>query len=271
MHKGMTMRTISIIHYLAKFTIRISVIYILCSFISFPAFGQSNEVRTALQELSLGNRTNAMNVLLDLIIEYPDDPGVVFLHASLLKNNAKAIPMYKKIVKGKPNSEWADDAQFRIVSYYATKKDTIKAREEMQKFRNEYPKSELLPDAYEILRNTVGGPGKNTGPIINPKNDTGKSLIVEGKVDFTDTPPPIKGLFTLQVGVFKTRMAAEEEAQSYSKKRLRCNVIERKLPDGATRYAVTIGDYTSRKNAEAAVPIVRNQCNCTPLIIQNPM
>ena len=266
----MAMRTISIIQCLSKFTIRIPLICILCSFISFPAFGQSNEVRTALQELGLGNRTNAMNVLLDLIIEYPDDPGVVFLHASLLKNNAKAIPMYKKIVKGKPNSEWADDAQFRIVSYYATKKDTAKAREEMQKFRNEYPKSELLPDAYEILRNTVGGPGKNVGPFEKPVIDTTKNPLI---VDGPDTvpQPQTKGLFTLQVGVFKTRMAAEEEAQSYSKKRLRCNVIERKLPDGATRYAVTIGDYTSRKNAEAAVPIVRNQCNCTPLIIQNPM
>ena len=270
--KGMVMKMISINQSKSRHCIIIGLLCLFCSSFSLPAFGQSNEVRGALQELALGNRTNAMNVLLELIIEYPDDPGVVFLHASLLKNNVKAIPMYKKIVKGKPDSEWADDAQFRIISYYATKKDTIKAREEMQKFRNDYPKSEFLPDAYEILRNTVGGSGKNNAPVMTPpkkQKDTG--LIVDGNVVEPPIPnPAANGQFTLQVGVFKTRVAADEEAQTYTNKRMRCKVIERNMPDGSMRYVVTIGEYTTRKNAEAAVPIVRNQCNCTPLIIQKP-
>jgi hypothetical protein len=270
--KGMVMRMISINQSKSRHCIILPLLCLLWSCFSLPAFGQSNEVRSALQELALGNRTNAMNVLLELIIEFPDDPGVVFLHASLLKNNVKAIPMYKKIVKGKPNSEWADDAQFRIISYYATKKDTAKAREEMQKFRNEYPKSEFLPDAYEILRNTVGGSGKNVGVISKQSTDTSNRSLIVTSIDTTKTisKKMVNGQFTLQVGVFKTRVAADEEAQTYTNKRLRCNVIERNMPDGSMRYVVTIGEYTTRKNAEAAVPIVRNQCNCTPLIIQKP-
>jgi uncharacterized protein YegP (UPF0339 family) len=34
------------------------------------------------------------------------------------------------------------------------------------------------------------------------------------------------------------------------------------------RYVVTIGEYSSRKNAEAGVALVKDVCNCTPLIIQ---
>lgn len=268
------MSTNSIIHSMVKPRLHIVSVLSLILLFTAPSFGQSIEVKGALQELGMGNRTNAMSALLDLIIEFPDDPGVVFLHASLLKNNAKAIPMYKKIVKGKPDSEWADDAQFRIVSYYATKKDTVKAREEMQKFRDAYPRSEFLPDAYEILRNTVGA-GKYNPP---PKSDSSKekaklgidSLIIDDKSE-SNPQPSSSGSFTLQVGVFKTRAAAEEEYQSYKSKRMRCDLSERKMPDGSMRYVVTIGDYTSRKNAEAAVPIVRDQCNCTPLIIQKPM
>lgn len=273
--RNMTMRTISIIHSMAKPINHIISVIFLSILFTTPSFGQSNEVKGALQELGMGNRTNAMNALLDLIIEFPDDPGVVFLHASLLKNNAKAIPMYKKIVKGKPDSEWADDAQFRIVSYYATKRDTVKAREEMQKFRDTYPRSEFLPDAYEILRNTVGGAGKNNP---QPKTDDSKKEPISGKesliiADTTEIIPPStsSGSFTLQVGVFKTRAAAEEEYRGYKSKRMRCDLSERKMPDGSMRYVVTIGEYTSRKNAEAAVPIVRDQCNCTPLIIQKAM
>jgi uncharacterized protein YegP (UPF0339 family) len=40
------------------------------------------------------------------------------------------------------------------------------------------------------------------------------------------------------------------------------------MPDGSLRYVVTIGEYSSRKNAEAGVALVKDICNCTPLIIQ---
>ena len=75
-------------------------------------------------------------------------------------------------------------------------------------------------------------------------------------------------LFTLQVGVFKTKAAADQEFEDYKAKRMKVNLTDRKMPDGSLRYVVTIGEYTSRKNAEAGVALVKDVCNCTPLIIQ---
>lgn len=260
--KGMAMGKVSNKYFgnYFKFLLGMMIAFLGCT---SQTFGQSDQVRGALQELAMGNRTNAMNVLLDLIIEYPEDPGVVFLHASLLKNNAKAIPMYKKIVKGKPDSEWADDAQFRIISFYANKRDTVKAREEMQKFRINFSKSELLPEAHEILR-LVGGAGLPKPPETKNNSNQIKDKTVEDGLIVNQN----SAMFTLQVGVFKTRKAAEEEYKMYKDKRMRCELSERKMPDGTMRYVVTIGEYSSRKNAETAVPIVRDQCNCTPLVIQ---
>jgi len=88
------------------------------------------------------------------------------------------------------------------------------------------------------------------GNITNPKNYR------------TET------LFTLQVGVFKTKAAAEQEFEDYKAKRMKVNLTDRKMPDGSLRYVVTIGEYSSRKNAEAGVALVKDVCNCTPLIIQ---
>lgn len=274
----------------------------LCS--AFQAFGQASIVRNRLQSLAMGKIEEVRKDLPDLLAEFPDDPGVLFLHASVLEDMSKSLPMYQRIVKEKPDCEWADDAQWRIVHYYAMKRDTAKAREEMNNYRNAYPKSELLLTAYDLLRATVGGAGRmkkqEVTPPVNtsPKTDTlkikpeppkgvksgiqDKQPIDQPKLKIRDKdsdlivggdgPKPVPDrtstLFTLQVGVFKTKAAAQEEYNVYKSKRMKVNLTDRKMPDGTFRYVVTIGEYSSRKNAEAGVGLVKDVCNCTPLIIQ---
>lgn len=255
------------------------------------AKGQASIVRNRLQSLAMGKLDEVKRDLPDLLAEFPDDPGVQFLHASVLEDMSKSLPMYQRIVKEQPDCEWSDDAQWRIVHYYAMKRDTAKAREEMQNFRSAYPKSELLLTAYDLLRATVGGAGRPSKQTIKQENKTEQkteekkiikkdsisknpnstkidsSLITRGSI----TPPKTnraETLFTLQVGVFKTKAAAEQEFEDYKAKRMKVNLTDRKMPDGSLRYVVTIGEYSSRKNAEAGVALVKDVCNCTPLIIQ---
>jgi hypothetical protein len=255
------------------------------------ALGQASIVRNRLQSLAMGKLDEVKRDLPDLLAEFPDDPGVQFLHASVLEDMSKSLPMYQRIVKEQPDCEWSDDAQWRIVHYYAMKRDTAKAREEMQNFRSAYPKSELLLTAYDLLRATVGGAGRPSKQTIKQENKTEQkaeekkiikkdsvaknskitkidsSLITRGNISNPKTNR-IETLFTLQVGVFKTKAAAEQEFEDYKAKRMKVNLTDRKMPDGSLRYVVTIGEYSSRKNAEAGVALVKDICNCTPLIIQ---
>ena len=275
-----------------KMTMPIVLSAILLGLCASPlAKGQASIVRNRLQSLAMGKLDEVKRDLPDLLAEFPDDPGVQFLHASVLEDMSKSLPMYQRIVKEQPDCEWSDDAQWRIVHYYAMKRDTAKAREEMQNFRSAYPKSELLLTAYDLLRATVGGAGRPSKQTIKQENKTEQkteekkiikkdsisknsnstkidsSLITRGNI----TPPKTnraETLFTLQVGVFKTKAAAEQEFEDYKAKRMKVNLTDRKMPDGSLRYVVTIGEYSSRKNAEAGVALVKDICNCTPLIIQ---
>ena len=255
------------------------------------ALGQASIVRNRLQSLAMGKLDEVKRDLPDLLAEFPDDPGVQFLHASVLEDMSKSLPMYQRIVKEQPDCEWSDDAQWRIVHYYAMKRDTAKAREEMQNFRSAYPKSELLLTAYDLLRATVGGAGRPSKQTIKQENKTEQkteekkiikkdSVAKNSKITKIDSSLITRGnitnpknnraetLFTLQVGVFKTKAAAEQEFDDYKAKRMKVNLTDRKMPDGSLRYVVTIGEYSSRKNAEAGVALVKDVCNCTPLIIQ---
>ena len=282
---------------------RVCITMLLCMTLfvltSQTLFSQASIVRNRLQMLAMGKIDEVKKDLPDLLAEFPEDPGVQFLHASVLEDMSKSLPIYQRIVKDKPDCEWGDDAQWRIVHFYAMKRDTNKARIELQAFRKNYPQSELLLTAYDLIRATVGAgkilpiatPPKTTevnGEInsISPGNtpkvkDSSQSIIKiksgskdsgTKREDLIVTPNTIIGaapvVFTLQVGVFKTKAAAESELNDYKAKHMRCSIAERKMPDGSLRFVVTIGDYTTKPNAEKAIEIVKEQCNCTPLIIQ---
>ena len=300
----------------------IRILFLVCSCIGFlaadnTAYSQASIVRNRLQLVAMGKIDDVKKELPDLLAEFPEDPGIQFLHASVLEDLNKSLPIYQKIVNGKPDCEWADDAQWRIVHYYTMKRDTNRARAELQNYRKNYPQSEFLLSAYDLIRATVGAgkftvenpepKSKITSQISNSKSIPEKkgidsSVITKSisknsssktetstkssdrkssKSDSISSSKKIvaaeivksgksETIFTLQVGVFKTSKAAETELADYTQKRLRCSILERKLADGSMRYVVAIGEYKSKKNAEDAIEIVKEQCNCSPLIIQKP-
>jgi cell division protein FtsN len=69
----------------------------------------------------------------------------------------------------------------------------------------------------------------------------------------------------LQVGIYSTKEAAENELKKFKQQRLLADIL-RKEVDGGTMYAVVIGDYSSRQSAEAGKTIVQQQCKCSPIL-----
>ena len=95
---------------------------LLLSIISFNnAYSQSINTKIAsyLKLISEGRSDEVKNKLTDLTTNYPDEPGVLLLQGALQKNIEKALPIYQRILKKYPNSEWADDAAWRIIQYYS--------------------------------------------------------------------------------------------------------------------------------------------------------
>ncbi|MCC6845884.1 MAG: SPOR domain-containing protein [Bacteroidetes bacterium] len=344
------------------------------------ANAQQPAIRPLLQAAAMGKTEEIRKKLPDLLAEYPDDAGVQYLHASIIEDAAKAVPLFEKIVKNYPNSEWADDAEWRVVQYYAMKRDTVRARTELTSFRTKYPQSEFLLAAADAVKFSVGlsahadkqtptaketavaGAGtakssaKNTPAaiatkakvaasdkkIVNKslasvaKNTTAKADAVVANAPKTTVKTAAKDkkevtvavqsgsksksddksiatnarkattnpvlekaqspvgafpaaapsektnpdeieaatfekednetTFSLQVGSYATKEQAENEVKNFHNKRLRASVEEKNV-QGTTKYAVFIGEYASRSDAEKARVIVEKQCACRPFIV----
>lgn len=243
-----------------------SVLFMI--FLFSETFSQNDEVRESLKLVAKGNVDEAKKALPDLLAEFPNHPGVMLLHAVVIEDAFRALEIYEKIVADHPDSQWADDAYWRVVQFHSVLGDTAKAQTSLNDFRSNYPSSEFLAPATDVVHSA----------LIIARTDRTKAVkkIDEAKVtednSFSDIQESEKFAnketdrsYGLQVGIYSTMEAAENEMNRFTEMRLRTKIMPKQV-DTITMYAVVIGNYPDRQSAEAAKPVVRQQCNCEPII-----
>lgn len=222
------------------------------------ASAQQPNVKQYIQQVAAGWTSDAKKALPDLLIEAPDDPGVLFLHASLIDDAKKASPLLERIVDAFPKSEWADDALARLIISAATKNDTEKARKTFATMRDQYSQSELLPLVYEVMRSTVGAPAPSERPAATAA-PAKPAAVAPAK-----TAP---NGYSLSVMTSTDRSEATKFASKLKRKGLRAAIVP--LPgSSSTRYSVRVGEYETEAEALKELVLVRSACNCKPVVVK---
>ncbi|MBU3741558.1 MAG: SPOR domain-containing protein [Candidatus Kapabacteria bacterium] len=183
---------------------------------------------------------------------------MMFLHASLVDEPQRAMPMYERIVESYPSSEWADDALLRVTLYAAQRRDTIKARRSLMTFRDQFSKSELLAVAADAVRMSVGLPAAGERPAVAEKT--------AAKTAEPAVKPSTK--FVIQVGSFSTRVLAAKATASYTAKRMLARVSEKKVSTSKTVYVIHVGEYATEAEASKDLGAVGAICKCKPIVVK---
>ncbi len=289
-----------------KFIVLMSVGILLISSVS--GYAQAQKVREYLRMVAIGKVEEVKKQLPDLLAEYPDDPGVQLLLGVVIDDAKLAVEKYKNIVKNYPESEWADDAYWRIVQYYAVTGDTSKAKEALDNYRKKYPASEFLMPASDVVRFAISfaksektkqdeahfSVSKDMKPVepeakketlkknvhntiqakpnheVIKKENKNQGTAKQNKeiaVKKTVLPDNSNEKYGLQVGIYSTKEAADNEVARFKKQRLIAYIMNKDI-DGNPMYAVVIGEYSSKESADQAKKIVQSQCQCEPLIFK---
>lgn len=251
---------------------KLIIILICLSFFGTELFAQNKQIRDALKKISVGKIDDAKKDLAKLNKENPNDPGVILLNGVLCEDAFKAMTYYEKIVKAYPQSEWADDAYWRIIQFYAIKGDIEKALSEFDTYREKYPTSEFLQPAFDVIHSaalinkTSNSTAKNTDKteVVEAKEATAKAKPKAVKTVETKRSNA-KVTWGLQVGVYSSEEAANKELDKFKKQRLRTEIVEKEVDD-SKMYAVIIGNYATKESAEKNKTIVEKICGCTPIV-----
>lgn len=159
------------------------LIVVFLFFGAFDVFAQSREVNQHLQMLASGKTEEVRSAIPELLARYPSDPGVMLLHGSVVEDMKLSLDIYRRIVTDYEGSEWADDAQWRIVQHYAIWGDTSKAKSELDILRTKHPYSTYLTVAADVVRSSVAYAKSNTKAIA--RNEIQRPIIDEPvKQDF---------------------------------------------------------------------------------------
>jgi len=252
--------------------IKFIMLLFLCS-INY-AFSQSAKINTYLKQIAEGKIESVKNKLPELINEYGEEPGILLLQGAVLDNAQNAIPYYKKIMEKYSNSEFAPNALWRLIQYYAIVGDTTTAKKELARFREKYSSSPFLSAANDIVRISISDAKyKNREKYHNLSSEEVKITETKKEPDITlqpavlSTPAVVnKAKYGLQVGIYSTREAAESEKNRFIKTvKFRAEVLE-KLVAGERKYAVVVGNYDTEDEALKAKIYVEKGCKCSPLI-----
>lgn len=242
----------------------LSFLVVLFSIVS--VFPQSEKINEYLKMINEGKITEVKLALPDLLAEYPNEPGIQFLHAAVLEDASKAVEIYEKIIRNYPQSDYSDECYWRIIQYYAIKGEVERATRELDNYRKAFPHSAFLAPASDIVRTATLLTKTNPRTKTTPKTETAKSDTEPAPTKKTDEAPK-KGTFGLQVGLYSTIEAAKNEVERFKQMRLRAEIYTKKI-DNITMYAVVIGDYPTKDKAEAEKSTVQAKCGCTPIIYQ---
>ncbi len=224
-------------------------------------FPQPN-INNYLKMVAAGKIDEVKMALPDLLASYPDDPGVKLLHGVVIDDAFKALDIYKDIVKNYPDNQWAENAYWRIIQFYAVIGDTSQAQLYLERFRQSFPSSEYLAPSTDIVTSAkkIAKLNSKSKQINTEKSAPIKTVSEQQTKDAVE-------YYGLQVAIYRSKEKANAEKENYIKQRLYTEVIE-KIVDDEIMYAVVIGNYTSRQSAELAKPIVEQQCNCKPIILK---
>ncbi|HRP02894.1 MAG TPA: SPOR domain-containing protein [Candidatus Kapabacteria bacterium] len=280
--------------------------FLLIIFASGTVFAQRDEVNKYLLMVAQGKTQPAKDKILELLAKYPDDPGVKLLHATIIENAYLAMDIYKGIIKDYSNSEWADDAQWRIIQFYSIVGDTLQANKELSFMRTNYSNSPFLGPANDVVRLALGvakseirqtmdfnRPVKNNNlelntnkvPVEYVKNETTNNVKTDTKAKIEDSlkvieqkakeeiPSNTKNSTKVEESIFYGLQVAifadKNTAENEKNKFLAQRMrtqVVEKNIDTKQMYAVVIGHYSSMESAEAAKIIVAQQCKCDPII-----
>lgn len=234
---------------------------------------QKTPVKTYIQQVAKGWTSDAKKALPDLLIDQPDDPSVTFLHASLVEDPERAMPLFERIVQNYPSNEWADDALLRLILHACIKKDAEKAKTQFRKMRDLFSNSDLLPVAYDAMRMSVGVPPAtaSTATASTATTNTGTTNTATAKpattTPATATPATAAVVYTLATLTTENKADADKLVNDFKKKRMRVRLADKTIK-GKRNYVVEVGEYATEVDAAKDIEAVRAVCKCKPTVVK---
>jgi len=221
------------------------------------------DVRKYVAMVNNGNADDVRRELPGLVTKYPNHPGIMYLQGLVTREGSEAIRTYQTIVDNYPESEWADDALYRVYQFYYALGLYRTAEIKMKQIVERYPDS---PYAKGGAGSQAAGelpPEEQPQPVSTPV-ETPASPSTEPVAVRSDTGGAAG--FVLQVGAFGVQQNAQTLKDRFEAYGYPVEMISR-VKDTKSLFLVWVGNYRTQEEARAAGQEVRRKMGVDAIVI----
>ncbi|MBU2585813.1 MAG: SPOR domain-containing protein [Bacteroidetes bacterium] len=190
-------------------------------------------------------------ILPSLIKNNPQSSSLKYLEALLTQDGRQAASLYKEIVHSKSNSEYKDDALFKLYQFHYTLGEFNESDKYARMILESYPSSQFISRLKKSDYTSTQSSLQQRVEVKTPEvNNQDKSSA---------------GNFTTQVGAFLDRKNAESlmiQVLKYGE-----SWINEREVRGKIFYAVLVGKFSSESDANTLLERMRAELNLQGVIL----
>lgn len=253
----------------------------------FMVFAQDEvpDIRKLVAQVNDGADDGVREQLPALVSKFPNDAGVLYLQALLTREGADAVRTYQSIVDNFPQSEWADDALYKVYQFYYALGLYRTAELKFNQLKTSYPSS---PYAAAAVTDVPAGdlpaplitdqtPAVTTEqPAVLTKPETNQNEQTEeapgDAAPGTAEPAPVSSEtaipvhFSLQIGAFTLQANAETQKTRFESLGYSADMVS-KVRDTRALFIVLVGDYPTYEEAKKAAAGVKKKTGVDAMVI----
>ena len=231
------------------------LITLLLSFTSgSPAQDSDPDISEYLSMVKGGQVEQVREELPSLLSKYPNNPTVLYLQGLVMSNGAEAVRIYQSIVDNFPQSEWADDALYKVYQFYYALGLYRTAEIKLKQLKKGYPESEYIQGTSEA----------------EPTSITKEKGLLASEPPPADSEEPrmdvVQGQFALQVGAYSIQVNAEKQKLFFEDLGYPVEVIN-KVGGSQSLFLVLVGNYTTYDEAKAKEAQIKNTYNIDSFVV----
>ena len=273
--------------------------------ISSVCFNQEN-IDSFIQDVLKGNKDVAELTLPVLENDYPNNSSVLFLKGLLESDGEKAMQLFSKLYSLYPTSTYGDDSVMKVAEYYYAAGLYIQASDWLKKMPIYYSRSEHIERAVKLFLNSLIVSGhkdtaifysrvfKRQFPYLNvdgkvnqlirefdesekkhdqaaKKENNINLLLRNDEIDYLDKNIELidsKAKYSIQTGAFSLKENAEMQNVNLSVAGFNSRIVELRRNNNKL-YAVRVGFFNSRKDADDIVYQIKLKMNLDSIVIIN--
>jgi len=284
---------------------KIIVILTFC----FSILPAQDHLDVLIQNVLHGSRDSAVVYFPTMEQRYPNNPSLMYLKGLLENNGEEAMIIFSKLYNAHPASEYSDDAVMKVAEYYYAAGMYVKAANWLKKMPIYYSRSEHIERAVKLFLNSLIVSGhKDTAvfysrvferqfPLLDvdgkindllrdfEKSDQEKKSAKEYTPEFPipkDTHIETKDeiqiikndannasrIYSLQTGVYSVIENAKSQKINLIITGFSARIDEL-YKSNRTLYAVRIGHYEKREDAQKAGAKIEAELGINTIVITN--